>query len=405
MPEGNRAPGAICSIVRGCGKRVISGAYWETGLTPYGSPLEDFILDPPVRIDAAPLGLSPIGVKLIEKDGVWHLVDWVGSAHYPNAADILEETKRFGLSRRLPQTLEFDKLTPASRILLVHAKGWVCNADEYYHAMVRSGDALMCPKEIQDHSTFAPSFPQEAIPVEPARFWSKVSGGKGCWVWTGSDNGRGYGQFWEAGRMVYAHRHAYEIQRGPIPDGAEVCHQCDNPPCVRGAHLFAASHTENVRDARAKQRIRDARGERASGAKLTDEQVAEIRARRASGEGVRALGSEFGVDHSQISRICTGANWSTVDERLPSCCGLWWDDIDDGVPVGTDPRLVRRKMPWGEYFGKLAPDGVSGDYAPAIIARFPLNRIAVVKDDEAGSHEGVVKKLETAGHAPALVDE
>ncbi len=107
---------------RGCGRRVAGGAYWELGLGPWGTPPHEFLIDPPLPI---PLGLAvrPLGVQLLtDEQGVTHVVDWVGSQHYPNLADYWEETTRYGASRRLPRTLDFSRLSPASRLLLIHSR-------------------------------------------------------------------------------------------------------------------------------------------------------------------------------------------------------------------------------------------------------------------------------------------
>lgn len=109
------------AVRRGCGRRVAGGVYAEVGLSPDGLPIEAFLMDPPVEIPEH-LHLAPQGVAWVERAGVWHLVDWVGSQHYPNVADFIEEARRFGLSRRVPKNAPFERLTPASRILLVHAR-------------------------------------------------------------------------------------------------------------------------------------------------------------------------------------------------------------------------------------------------------------------------------------------
>jgi hypothetical protein len=69
-----------------------------------------------------------------------------------------------------------------------------------------------------------------------------------CWPWTGYTNTRGYGVIRINRRTVLAHRIAYQVERGPIPDGLFVCHHCDNPPCCNPAHLFLGTQTENMRD-------------------------------------------------------------------------------------------------------------------------------------------------------------
>lgn len=55
---------------------------------------------------------------------------------------------------------------------------------------------------------------------------------------------------------VLAHRFVFEQERGPIPAGMQVCHACDNPPCINIEHLFLGTNKDNVRDAMAKGRRR-----------------------------------------------------------------------------------------------------------------------------------------------------
>ena len=78
------------------------------------------------------------------------------------------------------------------------------------------------------------------------RFWSKVVQAGDCWDWTAGRDPKDYGQFWVAGRMVRAHRFAYELIVGPIPDGLELDHLCRNHECVRPEHLDAVPHKVNV---------------------------------------------------------------------------------------------------------------------------------------------------------------
>ena len=103
--------------------------------------------------------------------------------------------------------------------------------------------------------------PRQSRPVAE-RFWEKVdqSGGLfACWPWTANRNSRGYGDRFRVGDKQYrAHRFAYELTHGPIPDGLLVCHSCDNPPCCNPAHLWLGTAADNHAD-------RNRKGRQASG--------------------------------------------------------------------------------------------------------------------------------------------
>lgn len=101
-----------------------------------------------------------------------------------------------------------------------------------------------------------------ATPIQLARFWSKVTipperrRSDACWVWHGALDRYGYGQFKPASGAspLRAHRVAWEIFNGPIPDGAQVLHGCDNPKCCRPGHLRLGDHQQNMDDKRARGR-------------------------------------------------------------------------------------------------------------------------------------------------------
>ena len=67
----------------------------------------------------------------------------------------------------------------------------------------------------------------------------------GCWLWTGADDGRGYGQFSYKGRTARAHRVAYELFVGPIPSGLVLDHLCLTTRCVNPQHLEPVTQQEN----------------------------------------------------------------------------------------------------------------------------------------------------------------
>lgn len=154
---------------------------------------------------------------------------------------------------------------------------------------------------------------------EEQRFWSKVATNGGCWEWTGSLDDKGYGKFSPSkssplpkpprAKMVYAHRYAYTVVVGPIPDGMSVCHRCDNPRCVRPSHLFLGTHAENMADMGRKGRQRGPRGAAHHSAKLTVEALAEIKARHARGDTFTAIVAHFGVSRPTVTRVVRGKTW------------------------------------------------------------------------------------------------
>src|SRR5215471_3903332 len=99
------------------------------------------------------------------------------------------------------------------------------------------------------------------------RYWTKVIRHRsGCYGWVGGRDGAGYGRMKIGGHHVGAHRVAWEIGHGSIPDGMYVLHHCDNPPCTKtepddewpDGHLFIGTASENTKDAYAKGRMKSA---------------------------------------------------------------------------------------------------------------------------------------------------
>ncbi len=128
------------------------------------------------------------------------------------------------------------------------------------------------------------------------RFWIRVNKTEGCWEWKGYKSKRGYGAFGHRNMVQRVHRFSYYLHFGIIPLGKEVCHKCDNPGCVRPDHLFLGSHLDNMADMMRKGRWTPpeihpsithpecvVRGEEVHTAKLTEEQVIQIRKLHADG--------------------------------------------------------------------------------------------------------------------------
>lgn len=164
-----------------------------------------------------------------------------------------------------------------------------------------------------------PTHYQTEKPRVPAaeRFWAKVTKADpgSCWEWQAARDPLGYGFFrMEPSKPMWrAHRAAWTLTNGSIPAGMIVCHYCDNPPCVNPIHLFLGTDADNCADRVAKDRssrMISHYGETSPLAKLTAEQVEEIRRRYAAG-GVlqRELGEEFGIGQTQVGRIVRRVRW------------------------------------------------------------------------------------------------
>jgi hypothetical protein len=145
------------------------------------------------------------------------------------------------------------------------------------------------------------------------RFWGHTEASGDCLEWRRARTPAGYGALRHKGRFLYAHRVAWEIENGPIPDGLHVLHSCDNPPCCNPAHLRIGTHADNVGDMHERGRARSCglAGERHPMARLTETQVAEIRARYAAG-GVTQyeLAPEYGISQAHLSKVVSGKNWT-----------------------------------------------------------------------------------------------
>jgi hypothetical protein len=135
------------------------------------------------------------------------------------------------------------------------------------------------------------------------RFWTKYTvAPSGCWEWTSTKNNYGYGVIRHLGFLVYAHRLAWELTNGPIPDGLYACHKCDNPICINPDHLFLGTADDNSRD-------RDVKG-RCSAAKLNGNEVIAARQLYARGLAtVSDLSRCFHVTYGNMHAIVTGRTW------------------------------------------------------------------------------------------------
>lgn len=161
----------------------------------------------------------------------------------------------------------------------------------------------------------------KARPVSE-RFWQKVKKTDGCWNWSGALDSHGYGQLYNGKTYELVHRLSWRLHRGPIPRRKFICHHCDNKICVNPLHLYVGDHKTNMRDRTIRKRHwADVRpdefrehaktigrlaprrfGENNPAAKLTDAEVAEI---RASNLGLTVLAREYGVCYQHIWNLKT----------------------------------------------------------------------------------------------------
>lgn len=142
-------------------------------------------------------------------------------------------------------------------------------------------------------------------PVE--RFWSWVDKTQSCWIWKGAADEHGYGRFRIGKKLMLAHRYAWEILVGPVPDGKELCHNCpngDNASCVNPAHLFIATHAENMTDAVNKCRV--ATEFQLPQCRLSNIQVKEIRSQFKAGVTPKEVAKLFGISGDYARELRRG---------------------------------------------------------------------------------------------------
>ena len=165
-------------------------------------------------------------------------------------------------------------------------------------------------------STEVPSEPSTWSSERRARFWDKVGRSErdACWPWLGRSSPKGFGRFSiriSAKRIVdvYAHRAAWILTNGPLLEGLEVFHLCHALGCVNPKHLRTGTPLDRVQQVKAKGRV--PAGEAHHAAKVTAQDVAELRALKAARPGVRAadVAPEVGLSPTRVQAIWRGEGW------------------------------------------------------------------------------------------------
>lgn len=148
-------------------------------------------------------------------------------------------------------------------------------------------------------------------------FWNYVDikSDDECWEWKGPRTGRGYGnmRLYDRGakpRFVLAHRVAWELAKGPTPDGLWILHGCDNPGCINPHHLHTGTCAENNRERTERGRNNSRFGNNHHNSKLTSEDAVKILELAAAGNTHATIGMMFGVHRITVWNVIHGKTWS-----------------------------------------------------------------------------------------------
>lgn len=133
----------------------------------------------------------------------------------------------------------------------------------------------------------------------------------GCWIWNAGKISTGYGAIYFRGKVRLAHVVSWIVNKGEISGRTLLCHKCDVRDCVNPDHLFIGTWKDNSLDMVKKGRT--CHGERASSAKLSEDDIKQIRAlhdpQNPNGPSQNQIAEMFGVSKTTVSMIVRGLSW------------------------------------------------------------------------------------------------
>jgi hypothetical protein len=139
----------------------------------------------------------------------------------------------------------------------------------------------------------------------------------GCWIYQGATRKKGMPYGWVAYKktQMNAHRASWIHSNGEIPEGLNVCHKCDVPQCINPEHLFLGTQKENILDMWNKKRHPKINlgGEKSPAAKLTLEQVREIRFMLSQKIKQKFIAEKFKISQVAISNIKNKKRWQLFE--------------------------------------------------------------------------------------------
>jgi len=154
-----------------------------------------------------------------------------------------------------------------------------------------------------------------SLNIQNLKYCYKLNIYSNCWEWIGSKNSKGYGRKWDSNRKRCwtAHRLVYELFHGQLKSSKiQVCHTCDNPPCVNPDHLFLGTNQDNQIDSRNKGRLSNRKGSKHPGHILTEKQVRRIKKVLQSDKTMKnrdLLAQQYDISLATITSISDNRNW------------------------------------------------------------------------------------------------